>query len=222
MGELADIFSNALHVIGMRELKHPIFYNAPIGIRFEIGGNENVYLNSGNADECTVNPEYISASLNRAKTIYENLPHSPSIMRIDGYVHDETAVPNVISSVCKATEFPQPHEQTVVSFQWDEDDEIISQIQLYWDLKRIIFSPEKLLQEIIKADIGGHSMLVSNVYFMNADDFVLFHLYDDRGADLVAADKELLRPIFKRFNKWILDYDKEQINKIFTKQSARG
>jgi len=217
VGVLAEIFSDALHVIGMGEVKHPVFYNAPIGIRFEIGGNESVYLNSGNSDECTVNQAYIFASLNRAKTIYENLPHSPNILRIDRYLEDENTVQDIISSVCKVTEMPLPHEQTLVPFQWDEDDEIILQLQLYWDLKRIVFSPDKLLKEIIKADIGGHSMLVSNVYFMNAYDFVLFHLYDDRGADLVAADKDLLRPIFERFNKWILDYDREQINKTFAK-----
>lgn len=93
MGALADIFSDVLHVIGMRDLKHPVFYNAPIGIRFEIGGNESVYLNSGNSDEYTVNQAYIFAALNRAKTIYENLPHSPNILRIDGYLDDETNNP---------------------------------------------------------------------------------------------------------------------------------
>jgi len=115
MKDLADMFSKTLHKIGMNHIKHPVFYNAPVGIRFEIGGDD------------------------------------------------------------------------------------------------------KLLKEIIKADIGGCGALASSVYFLDKTNFVLFHLYDDRGLDLVAADKELLRPIFEHFNNWILDYDKEQINKTFEK-----
>ena len=79
------------------------------------------------------------------------------------------------------------------------------------------FSPDRLLREIIKADIGGYSALVSNVYFADTHDFVLFHLYDDRGTDLVAADRELLRPIYERVNSWILEYDRDRINEIFAK-----
>lgn len=44
MEKLSHKFAFAIREIGMKELKHPIFYNAPIGIRFEIGGNEGVYL----------------------------------------------------------------------------------------------------------------------------------------------------------------------------------
>jgi hypothetical protein len=194
---------------------NPVYYNAPIGIRFEIGGDEGVYLE--NEEKSTANPAYVSAALNRAQEIYKSLPHRPNILRIDGYPDEETGVENIISTVCKATGLPQPHEQLLIPFQWDEEDEVITKLQLYWDLHILVFSPEKLLQEIIKADIGGHSVLASSVYFINTIDLVLFHLYDDRGADLVAADKELLRAICDRFNKWILDYNREEINMTFSR-----
>lgn len=113
---------------------------------------------------------------------------------------------------------PQPHEQVVKLFKWDEDDDTLSQLQLYWDLERIWFTPDRLLQEVIKADIGGYNGFVSNVYFADTHNSILFHLYDDRGADLVAADIEILRPIYEKFNRWILDYDLEKIDAIF-KQS---
>ena len=38
-------------------------------------------------------------------------------------------------------------------------------LQLYWDLCKIDFSPELLLREIIKADLGGISSLVSKRLF---------------------------------------------------------
>lgn len=53
------------------------------------------------------------------------------------------------------------------------------------------------------------------IYFVNIDKKLIFHMYDDRGLDVVSADKETLRPIYKKHNDWILDYDREQIDKQF-------
>lgn len=53
------------------------------------------------------------------------------------------------------------------------------------------------------------------IYFVNIDKKLIFHMYDDRGLDIVSADRETLRPIYKKHNDWILDYDREQIDKQF-------
>lgn len=214
MGIISDDFYKVVRSIGMNEIKHPLFYNSTIGIRFEIGGVESVYLDGGQPDKYIANPAYVSAAFDRAKAIYTNLPHRPNILRIDGYP-DEISVQKVIQTICRAGNVPLPHEQVLKPFQWDEDDETISQLQLYWDLEKMPFTPDRLLQEIIIADIGGYNGFVSNVYFADLYNSILFHLYDDRGADLVAADKELLRPSYEKFNNWILDYDREKITAIF-------
>jgi hypothetical protein len=216
MGMLFDNFSKIVHSIGVTELKHPIFYNSPVGIRFEIGGEESVYLNDAPSEYLIANPEYISAAFDRAKGIYTNLPHKPNILRIDGYP-DDSSTQKEIQKICQIGNMPLPHEQFVKPFKWYEDDETVSQLQLYWDLEKISFTPDRLLQEIIKADIGGYNGFVSNVYFADTHNSILFHLYDDRGADLVATDKEFLRPIYEKFNSWILDYDREKIDAIFIK-----
>ncbi len=53
------------------------------------------------------------------------------------------------------------------------------------------------------------------IYFVNIDKKLIFHMYDDRGLDIISAVKENLRPIYKKHNDWILDYDREQIDKQF-------
>lgn len=53
------------------------------------------------------------------------------------------------------------------------------------------------------------------IYFVNMDKKLIFHMYDDRGIDIIAADKETLRPIYKLHHDWILDYDRERIDKQF-------
>ena len=53
------------------------------------------------------------------------------------------------------------------------------------------------------------------VYFVNIDKKLIFHMYDDRGLDIIAAEKETIRPIYTKHTDWILDYDREQIDKQF-------
>ncbi len=58
------------------------------------------------------------------------------------------------------------------------------------------------------------------VYFINIDKKLIFHMYDDRGLDIVSADNETLRPIYNKHNDWILDYDREQIDRQFEYRNA--
>lgn len=41
---LAKKFKSVLCQLGMERLEHPLFYHAPVGIRFRIGGEETIYL----------------------------------------------------------------------------------------------------------------------------------------------------------------------------------
>ncbi|MBQ2328753.1 MAG: DUF3885 domain-containing protein, partial [Oscillospiraceae bacterium] len=43
----------------------------------------------------------------------------------------------------------------------------------------------------------------------------LYHVYDDRGADLAAASVETLRPIYHRLNDWLLDNDRAAMDDLF-------
>lgn len=40
---LAGKFQKAITGLGMERLEHPLFCHAPVGIRFEIGGEEPIY-----------------------------------------------------------------------------------------------------------------------------------------------------------------------------------
>lgn len=45
-------------------------------------------------------------------------------------------------------------------------------------------------------------------------------MYDDRGLDIISTDQETLRLIYKKHNDWILDYDREQIDKQLEYKNA--
>ena len=75
----------------MERLEHPLFYHAPVAIRYEIGGDIPVYLDrAAESERLTSNPAYVQGAFDRAIVIYQGLPAAPSILRIDGYPAKET------------------------------------------------------------------------------------------------------------------------------------
>ena len=87
---LAKRFEDILHKLGLAGLEHPLFYHAPVGIRFEIGGEEQIYLDRS-AAKLRTNPAYVQGALNRAAAIYRGLPAVPDLLRIDGYPDEEAS-----------------------------------------------------------------------------------------------------------------------------------
>lgn len=52
-------------------------------------------------------------------------------------------------------------------------------------------------------------------HLFDVESHVMLHLYNDRGLDIVAYDKASLIPIYHKLNKWILENDRKQIDKMF-------
>lgn len=217
MGCLSDEFSGAIAAIGMKKLEHPIFYHAPIALRFEIGGSEDIFIAGDRTKKRANNPEYISVACHRAHTIYTSLPCRFNILRFD-CLPDEGDVHKLADFFCRRVGLPLPDERIMERIPaGDEDDETIPRLQWYWNIEEHPFHPDILLKEITRADFGGRSELVSSVYFMDSRNAVLFHLYDDRGADLAAACRETIYPVYVKLNDWILDFDRGKMDATFAK-----
>lgn len=201
MNMLHEKFLTTCKVIGLPEILHPVFYNAEAGIRFEIGGNEEVYLNDD-----VVNPRYILNAFERSKKIYDKV-FNPDILRIDIFDGE--------NQFLKKLNLPVPKE--IKSEEIIQGTEKYGQEYCYWDLTEQKVDINQLLLEIIKGDIGGLDELVDTVYFVDSKNAVMYHLYDDRGLDVVAKERETLLSVYNEFNSWILDHDREEIDKVFGK-----
>ncbi|WP_118244835.1 DUF3885 domain-containing protein [Clostridium sp. AM58-1XD] len=208
MGKLHKYFENAIRTIGFVNTKLPtaVFYSTPIGIRFEIGGKEEVYL----PDDQGMNPVYVKNAFCRAKTLFHDLPCRPNLLRID---NNPEEAGGITLQTLSHVGLPAPDE-SILERHIDEGACFLQE-HLYWDLTKSSCQINRLLFEIIKGDIGGFSCLCSNVYLLNTENFVLYHLYDDRGADIVAYDKHLLLPLYQKYKDWILPYDKARIDQLF-------
>ena len=175
---LVEKFQKAITDLGMERLEHPLFYHAPVGIRFEIGGEEPIYLDRS-AAKLRTNPAYVQGALNRAAAIYRALPAVPDLLRIDGYTDEEPAE-SLLTVIRQRMGLPVPNEQ-LPAIELDEDGDTHAQVQFYWDLSGITFQPEQLLQEI-----------------------------------MLGSSRELLLPLYHQFHGWILEYNLEQIDRVFT------
>lgn len=56
-----------------------------------------------------------------------------------------------------------------------------------------------------------------DVFFINASKNIIFFIYDDRGCEVVAADKEILRPLYEKYNGWLDEWSREEIDQSFAR-----
>ena len=56
---------------------------------------------------------------------------------------------------------------------------------------------------------------LARAYIMDMKRGLILYPYDDRGMDVVATSPDLLHPCYVQFNDWLLDYDRERIERTF-------
>ena len=71
---------------------------------------------------------------------------------------------------------------------------------------------KRILSRLVYLDFGFAG---PEVYFVNKTKNIIFNLYDDRGLDIIASEKKDLKNTYQKFNNWILDYDRKQIDALF-------
>jgi len=52
-------------------------------------------------------------------------------------------------------------------------------------------------------------------YLVDGQRNVMLHVYDDRGMDVQAADPARIAPLYRRFDAWLLDYDRPRMAAAF-------
>ncbi|MES5938767.1 MULTISPECIES: DUF3885 domain-containing protein [unclassified Bacillus cereus group] len=55
-----------------------------------------------------------------------------------------------------------------------------------------------------------------DVFLINATKDIIMFIYDDRGCEVIAKNKETIRNLYEKYKEWIPDYERESIDKVFT------
>ena len=58
------------------------------------------------------------------------------------------------------------------------------------------------------------------VYLFNFKKEIMIYPYDDRGMDIVGPNKTFLKELYDVFNEYLLDYDREAMDAVFSTQSS--
>lgn len=53
------------------------------------------------------------------------------------------------------------------------------------------------------------------LFLYNPEKNIFLNIYDDRGCDIWSPDKENCRPIYEKYNDWLLDYDRKKIEREY-------
>jgi len=201
------------------EIRAPLFYNWPFSLRFDLQTGE------------TGTDEYFIEVARRATTLFEAV-----------FSNDEALFLVVIDYQYKRRKVRSSNYifKQIQDFTKSEAN-YLNPILLYKDdgqygYRRIAviklaaerLNYQNILMAIANTDfpprqprLDRNSALKSKeVYFLNIDRKLIFHMYDDRGLDIIAADIETLRPIYKKYNGWIFDYDRKEIDGKFKQQDA--
>lgn len=106
--------------------------------------------------------------------------------------------------------------------EYDNKEEEVKIYRFWLTCKMGDIRYPQLLRALCYEDFGHSSRILksnpesgSNVYFINQTKNLIFHLYDDRGCDILAANKEDIRFLYHEYNEWILNYDRTEIDSVF-------
>ncbi len=198
------------------ELRPPLFYSWAIGIRFKLGMNydyNNIYENC----------PYLEGVYNRAITLFQSL-HSETddmyiVVDVDDYADGETFKHklNIFSKYVKEKSDLFKLQKNTIPYVFPEDDEDgVYKTHRYTlkckvsDLKYI-----PMIKAICNQDMGIKPRIFHRVYFININKNTIFHIYDDRGCDVLATSPNTIRNMYHTYNDWILEYDRNKIDKVF-------
>lgn len=200
------------------KLRPPLFYNWNIGIRFKLGVNDEL-------ENIQENRSYLENVYKRAISLFKSIHSSSDDIYIVVDVNDfgnrkvSKRKLNIYSKYVKEKEilFKLQHDTIPYIFPEDDEDGKYSTHRFSLKCKTSDFKYIPMLKAICNQDIGVRPSIFHRVYFINISKNTVFHVYDDRGCDLLANSLDSIRDIYEEYNELILDYDRDEIEAVFKK-----
>ena len=163
--------------------------------------------------------EYFKEMHHRATTIFNSLfDNSDDLLIVVNSSNPvdckETESPN-IKRFIKNKKLIYGLKCNTIAFEHDEEDTEMETKQYSLKVKKHDIRLGYLIQSIGNSDFSRKPRVNGSVYLLNLTKDTLFHMYDDRGCDVFGLEKEKLLPVYHKFGKWILDFNRIQIDSMF-------
>lgn len=185
---------------------HPLFYTYPYGLRFEVGNPELAVLEQW--------VDYVEVSIEKAVNIYHSIfdPEDQVLVIINRTPDKE------LKEKFGRCQMRRVHTPVYPAFMEDQEEYALQWFYRYFYLGNSSDIPEKLLfRRIVEGEVLGssHPYYSSCVYWYNVTKGFLFHLYDDRGADLIGFTRESMVPYYNKLNGMLLEFDRMRTDDLF-------
>ena len=195
------------------KIRPPLFYDWPIGIRFELG----------DPDEDN-RERYMERVYFRALSLFKALHSTHDEMWMIANVHHREENlwrrrrVKIFQHYVKSKEVLYRLQHQVIPWVFEDLDEYSEGLQTHRYTLRCKVSDVKyvhLVKALCNRDMAINPKIEHDLFFVNLSRDTIFHIYDDRGCDVIASTKESIRPLYETYSEWILPYDKEAIDRVF-------
>ena len=181
---------------------HPLFYVYPWGLRFELG----VY-------DLDDTGEYVRSAMERGRRIWDAVFAAGDDVLVIFDTTPDTALKQELKN-CQLQRIRARRTCPIPGKGMADEVQDFFYRHLYRAAaKDIPF--DAILKRVVEEQpiVGGLYRYTSSVYFYNRTKKLLFHPYDDRGADLIGADRESLRPYYRELNELLLNWNREDMDR---------
>ena len=188
-------------------LRAPIFYSWPIGIRFDLQN-----------DSPTADDSYFREVVRRASVLFRAVfqADDPIIVVHQQWRGKRLRIKrssyllrqlNLSKAQLAFQQINNPYPQSFRPGRWNRVCAVTT-------ASRIPFS--EILEAISHQDFPPKKPVVhGDTFFLNQRTGIIFHMYDDRGIDIIAPTAAVLRHLYETHKDLILDYDREKITAVF-------
>lgn len=203
-------------------LRPPLFYLWKYGIRFEIS---MPWVDLEDTKNLKQMEERMIGIFNKTFNVGDKMFLITDIHceRNDNFLQKRPT--KVYQKYIKNKELRRKLQHTVLPSVFLEDGELYQDMYTHrfvLPCKKSDIRYKSLLTAISYEDFPHPSQILKgfprngvDIFFINITRKMIYHLYDDRGCDVIASNKEELRSLYEELNDWILDYDREQIDQLF-------
>lgn len=182
----------------------PWFYNQPFALRCELGVGET-------------DKEYIKNALNRANEIFDIIFKDGVDALFFNYyfynwcdneeIHTKFEIKSFKNQIKNLAKWFNKYPHKIVCnlpSEMEEESEITNRIVCFVRDYKINY------KKLIKQNIIAYH-INSPISFVSYENECIMSIYDDRGCDIVFANKEKMREFFTRLKPYLFDYDMEEM-----------
>jgi Domain of unknown function (DUF3885) len=189
---------------GTNALGHALFYNHHHALRFELsGGSSYIHMFLQAYQRAAEITDFLFSD---AKDL-----HAAICFYGKGNFLSSLSVFRSISS-CKL-KIPKPYAAWVQPHREDDEFDDLSKTSIAFKIDRQIIP--QLLWGALANEIGVRPRLQCDVYLFDLELGILVHPYDERGMDAIGSNQELLQSAYKKFDRYLLDYDRAIMSQRF-------